>query len=103
VAAMRQGKFREMHKKLFALQDKGDQSEATIKATAKELGLDMNKFETDYNDPKTTAFIEAQRKQAEKAEIDGTPAIYINERTYTDWHELEFLKSWIDEELAVKK
>jgi protein-disulfide isomerase len=103
VAAMRQGKFREMHKKLFALQDKGDQSEPTIKATAKELGLDMNKFETDYNDPKTTAFIEAQRKQAEKAEIDGTPAIYINDKTYTDWHELEFLKSWIDEELAVKK
>ena len=103
VAAMRQGKFREMHKKLFGLQEKGDQSEPAIKQAAKDIGLDMAKFETDYNDAKTTAFIDAQRKQAEKAEIDGTPAIYINDRTFSDWHEFEFLKSWIDEELAVKQ
>jgi protein-disulfide isomerase len=103
VAAMRQGKFREMHKKLFSLQEKGDQSEPVIKQAAKDIGLDMAKFESDYNDPKTTTFVEANRKQAEKAEIDGTPAIYINDRTYTDPHEFEWLKSWIDEELAVKK
>jgi protein-disulfide isomerase len=103
VAAMRQGKFREMHKKLFSLQDKGDQSEPAIQQAAKDIGLDMTKFQADYNDPKTAAFVEAQRKQAEKAEIDGTPAIYINGRTYSDPHEYEWLKSWIDEEIAVQK
>ncbi len=101
VAAMKQGKFREMHKKLFAAQDK-DQTEPAIKQIAKDVGLDMARFEVDYNDPKTVAFIEAQRKQAEEAKIDGTPAIYINGRTYTDPHEFEWLKSWIDEEIAVK-
>jgi protein-disulfide isomerase len=102
VAAMKQGKFREMHKKLFAAQDK-DQTEPAIKQIAKEVGLDMARFEADYNDPKTLAFVEAQHKQGEDAEIDGTPAIYINGRTYSDPHEFEWLKSWIDEEIAVKK
>ena len=102
VASMKQGKFREMHKKLFAAQDK-DQSEPAIKQIAKDVGLDMARFEADYNDPKTLAYIDAQHKQAEKAEIDGTPAIYINGRVYSDPHEYEWFKGWIDEELAVKK
>jgi protein-disulfide isomerase len=102
VAAAKQGKFREMHKKLFAAQGE-DQSEPAIKQIAKAVGLDMAKFEADYNDPKTLALVESQRKQAEDAKIEGTPAIYINGRVYSDPHELEFIKSWIDEEVAVKR
>ncbi len=102
VAAQKQGRFREMHKKLFAAQD-GDQSETGILAIARGLGLDMPRFEADFKDPKTIAIVTAQRKQGEKIEIDGTPAIYINGRTYRDVLELEWLKSWIDEEIAVTR
>ena len=103
VAAQKQGKFREMHKKLFAAQDGGDQTEAGIFKIAKEIGLDMTRFAADFKDPSTIKLVASQREQAEKAKLDGTPAIYINGRTYSDAHEFEYLKSWIDEEIAVTR
>jgi len=102
VAAMRQGKFREMHRKLFAAQD-DDQSEPAIMKIARDIGLDMAKFVADYKDPRTVEFIEAQRKQAEKAKVSGTPSIFVNGRLYSDAPEFDWFKSWIEEEIAVTR
>lgn len=102
LAAQKQGKFREMHKKLFAAQD-GEQSDDAVRAIAKGLGLDMARFEKDWKDPATKALVEKQKQAGLDADIDGTPGIFMNGRTYTDPHELEFMKSWVDEEIAVKR
>jgi protein-disulfide isomerase len=101
-AAQKQGKFRDMHKKIFAAQG-DDQSDAAIKKIAQALGLDMARFEADWKAPATEAFVRAQKAQGKRVEIGGTPAIYINGRAYSDPLDLEWIKSWIDEELAVAR
>jgi protein-disulfide isomerase len=99
VAAQKQGKFREMHRRLFDAQ--GDaQDDLAIEKIAAGLGLDMARFKTDWKSEATAAFVKQQREQAIRAELDGTPGIYINGRNYTDQLDLEWIKSWIDEELA---
>ena len=100
VAAQRQGKFLDMHKKLFASQ--GAQSKDQIMGYAKDLGLDMQKFVTDFGDPAAAARVDADRAEGEKAQIQGTPTIYVNGREFTDPVTLDDLGDWVAEELAVK-
>jgi protein-disulfide isomerase len=52
IAALDQGKFWEMHDKLFANRDHLEQSD--IDGYAKELGLDLNRFHADMQAPATT-------------------------------------------------
>jgi thiol-disulfide isomerase/thioredoxin len=99
VAAQKQGKFREMHKRLFDAQS-GGQDDGAIEKIAAGLGLDMARFKADWKSEATQAFVKQQREQAIRADLAGTPGIYINGRSYTDQLDLEWIKSWIDEELA---
>jgi protein-disulfide isomerase len=102
VAAMKQGKFKQMHRKLFALQDK-DQSDEAILAAAKEIGLDMPRFEADWKAEATRKRVEADREAGDKLEIGGTPAIYVNGRNYPPIIDFTELKDWVDEEIAVNR
>jgi protein-disulfide isomerase len=83
VAAGNQGKFWEMHDSLFANQETGLDHEEVLKL-AKEVGVDEKKFLADWDSEATADSVNADRKQAEKLELRGTPMIYIN-----DWIELE--------------
>lgn len=101
VAAQRQGKFKEMHRKLFASQD--DQSKEALFKYAKEIGLDMKKFQTDFDDPAVRDKVLADRKEGEVADLQGTPTMYINGRMVTDAPEFDVLKGYVEEELAVNR
>ncbi len=80
LAAHRQGKFWEMHDKLFA----GQQELAAEKYTtwAQELGLDMAKFEADVKDPALAAMVEKDMAEGQAAGLEGTPTVYVNGRKF---------------------
>jgi thiol-disulfide isomerase/thioredoxin len=96
-AAGMQGKFWEMHKKLFDNPERLEQGD--FESYAKELGLDVAKFRIDMQAPGTTDKINRDRKMGDALDIKGTPTIYINGREYDKSQGLE---DWVDLELQLK-
>ncbi len=76
LAAAEQGKFWEMHDKLF--ENQKDLSEANIQKIAKEIGLNVKKFEAAWKSDKFNAQIEEDIKFAQTNQATGTPAFFIN-------------------------
>ena len=75
VAAHRQGKFWEMHDKLFANQLQ--LTDENFKKYAKELKLDLKKFEKDMKDPAVEKQIEEDSNFARANQAGGTPSFFI--------------------------
>lgn len=73
-----QGKFWEMHDKLFADNREGRMSEARFKEDAKELGLDMTKFSQCLETEKYKDKILTQMLEAKNFNVNGTPTTFIN-------------------------
>ena len=97
LAAHRQGKFWEMHEKMFANQKA--LTEANFKAWAEELGLDVAKFEADLKDPALAAQVDADMAQGSKVGVRGTPATFINGRLVSGAQPYPAFKAIVDEEL----
>jgi 2-hydroxychromene-2-carboxylate isomerase len=99
VAAGRQNKFWEYHDLLFANQH--NLEPADLDRFAQQLGLDMNRFHADMQAPETEALIQANRREGERLEIDGTPTIYIDGRRYPPAMPFDRpqLREWIQEEI----
>jgi protein-disulfide isomerase len=75
-AAHNQGKFWEYHDKLFANQSK--LSHDDLKQYAKDLGLDVAKFEADLANPATKQRVNADVSEANSLGVTGTPAFFVN-------------------------
>ncbi len=76
VAAGKQGKFWEMHDRIF--ENYRSLSDEKYVEWAKELGLDVEQFKKDMESPETKAFIEKEMAQARTASVRGTPTFFIN-------------------------
>ena len=76
VAAGRQGKFYEFHDKLFASQEQ--LGEDLYLKTAKELGLNIQKFNADRNSKEVEDIVKADAEQANKLGFNGTPGFALN-------------------------
>jgi protein-disulfide isomerase len=100
IAAGKQGKFFEMHDKLFE-NYRTLNSEYYAKAAA-ELGLDVEKFKKDMEDPATQALVDEEMKQAREADVRGTPTIFINGKK-PQGRSFELYKGIIDAALKEKK
>ncbi|HVU52107.1 MAG TPA: thioredoxin domain-containing protein [Polyangia bacterium] len=100
MAAGAQGKFWEMHDKLFANQQSLDR--ATYEKYAQELGLDMAKFKADLDANKYKDAIDAEQKEGTAVGVTGTPAVFINGRKISGAYPFETFKKIADEELAKK-
>jgi protein-disulfide isomerase len=93
IAAMKQGKFWQMHHALYANQQHLEQ--ADLDSYAKDLGLNIDRLHADMQSKETTDKLDRDRKQADALEVKGTPTIYINGREYdpqqelSDWFALE--------------
>jgi protein-disulfide isomerase len=90
IAAWRQGKFWEMHHALFLNQRHLEQPD--LDSYAKELGLDVSRFHADMQANETTERIAKDKKLGEDLQIQGTPSLFINGRSY-DGH--QDLGDWI--------
>jgi protein-disulfide isomerase len=96
-AAHQQGKFWEMHDKIFA--DQRGMSPAKYEQYAAELGLDVEKFKKDVASAQVKARIEADKKDAASLQVSGTPGFFINGRFLSGAQPFESFKRLIDEML----
>jgi len=102
IAAQKQGKFWPMHDKLFEAnvsrqpdalkQDKVDQM-------ARDLGLDMERYQRDVNSPETAQIIRDDQAQAARLGASGTPHFFINGARVSGAMPFESFKAVIDAQM----
>jgi len=95
-----QGKFWEMHDKLFANQKALEL--ANLKDYAKSLNLDMAKFETCLDSGQKTKIVAENQKAGSEVGVSGTPAFFINGMLLSGAQPFSAFKALIDAELAKK-
>jgi len=99
-AAQQQGRFWPMHDLIFEHQ--GTLTDAKLKSFATELGLNLGRFEKDRNSDAARAYVLADRAEGSKANITGTPTLFINGKLYYEEKSVEALKAYIDKLLKKK-
>jgi protein-disulfide isomerase len=99
LAAQRQGKFWEMHDKMFANQRALDPE--SLKKYAEEIGLDMAKFEADMSSPEVQQQIDEDMRLGQASQVTGTPTLFINGKRVVN-RSFEGIKAMIDEALKEK-
>jgi protein-disulfide isomerase len=100
LAAGEQGKFWEMHDKLFANQQALDR--ASLEKYGQDLGLKMDRYKADLDSSKFDAQIEADTKEGSAVDVSGTPATFVNGRKIGGAYPYEIFKKVVDQELAKK-
>jgi protein-disulfide isomerase len=95
-AAGEQGKFWEMHDKLF--ENQRDLTEANFIAWAGQLGLDVKRFERDLASASLGDRVDRHQRQANDLGARGTPAFFVNGRFLSGAQPLESFRALIDEE-----
>ncbi|HLT39286.1 MAG TPA: thioredoxin domain-containing protein [Enhygromyxa sp.] len=98
IAAGNQGKFFEMHDLLFA--DKNKRSESDYKDMAAQLGLDVDKFMTDWNSEATKQKLADDKALCQKNGVSGTPNFFVNGRSMRGALPFNMAEQVFDEELA---
>jgi protein-disulfide isomerase len=99
LAAHEQGKFKEMHDKLF--EESPRHRRDNVMEYARGLGLDMARFEKAYDavSPQVTSDVQ----QGDAAGVNSTPTLFFNGRKYEGPMVPKYITMWIDEELAVNR
>lgn len=80
-AANLQGKYWEMHDKIYAGQDtwiKEKDAAVTFAQYAKDLGLDMTKYTVDLNSDVVSNKIKDDQASAARFAVDSTPSFFLN-------------------------
>ena len=76
LAANNQGKYWEFSRRLF--ENSASLSDDKIQEIAKQLGLDMEKFNRDLNDASVQNLINRDLDEGQKVPVRGTPSIFVN-------------------------
>lgn len=105
-AAAKQGKFWEMHDKLYASQD--DWARATppnkiFETYATQLELDLEKYKTDFKSSAVNDTINADLAAGGKLDITGTPGFVLEGKLIKNPSSLEEFSKLIDDAIAKKK
>ena len=96
-AAGLQGKFWEMHDKLF--ENNKDLTDENFVKFAGEIGIDVEKFKKDMQDKKLEEKIKRQQAQGMELGARGTPAFFVNGRFLSGAQPVDAFKKLIDEEM----
>lgn len=103
-AAARQGEFWEMHDKLFAGQKEWERvsdPQQIYDQYAKEIGLDMAKFEIDRKSSSVNAVIQKDLRDVQELGGTGTPTFVLNgKKIDTPKPSVEALSKVLDDALA---
>ena len=97
-AAQKQGKFWEMHDKLFENQRK--LNDDNYMKWAREMGLDMEKFKKDLEDKDIETEIKRQQAVVVALGARGTPGFFINGESLRGAQPFDKFKALIDTKLA---
>jgi protein-disulfide isomerase len=95
-----QGKFWQMHDKMFGNQQK--LAVEDLKADAKELGLDSGKFDKCLDSGEKKELVKADQKAGSEAGVNGTPAFFVDGIFINGAVPYEQLKETVDRELKSK-
>ena len=96
-AAHRQGRFWEMHDAIFAKQR--ELEPAKLAEHARQLGLDMEKFQADLSSPELMDRIDADAAEARGLGVTGTPAFFVNGLFLSGAQPFRAFRRVIDQEL----
>jgi protein-disulfide isomerase len=99
-AAREQGKFWEMHDKLF--QNQQALSAPAFEAFAREIGLDVPRWKAALADPRLRERIQADQQLAGRVGASGTPTFFVNGERVIGAQPFESFKAVIDRKLARK-
>ena len=77
-AAIAQGKYLELHERLFA--ERGRATKQKALRIASELGLDTAKLEADMDSPGVEYAIAANKRLADRLEVEGVPFYLVGDR-----------------------
>jgi NhaA family Na+:H+ antiporter len=99
-AADAQGKYWEMHDSLFRHQ--GALDEGHLVEYARELGLDMDRFQEDLARGQHTERVREDFLSGVKSGVNGTPTFFINGLRYDGAWDLESLLEAIEKPLGVQ-
>jgi protein-disulfide isomerase len=100
LAANQQGKFWEYHGELF--KNYNQLNDEKFDEIAGTVGLDMEQFKKDMQNPALSAMVERDLQDGVTAGVRGTPSIFVNGRLLQQ-RSLQGFQQIIDEELAKKK
>jgi protein-disulfide isomerase len=77
-AAANQGRFWEYRDALYARANELRGGEELLHEVAQEVGLNLDRFRRDLDDPATTARVDADMEYGASLGVSGTPAFYVN-------------------------
>lgn len=97
-AAGNQGKFWEMHERLY--EDPRALTDENIEKYARDLGLNLAKFKRDLQDPSIIKRIKDEQSQGSVVGARGTPAFFINGRFISGAQPLDAFEIAIDAALV---
>lgn len=97
LAAHAQGKFWQLHDKMFANYRR--LSKTSILQWAEESGLDMTAFKSDLESGKYRSVVEKETSEGLASGVMGTPTFFINGKRYNGPFEMDTLKPILDAEL----
>ena len=100
-AAHAQGKFWEFHDVLFANQDQLELED--LAGYAGDLGLDIERFLRDVDDPEISRHIREDVASAEASGARGTPTFFVNGQRHTGPHDSESLRAALQASLGVSR
>ena len=106
VAAGQQGKFWEMHNLLYESQDlwrETDSLAPILVNFAKQLGLNLEQFERDINDPKVKAVVLDDMRRGEAMGVTGTPTLFLDgQMVDSEKLTMDYLREEINKKLKAK-
>jgi len=98
VCAEEQGKFWQMHDRLFSNQ--GALEDADLQGYAKDIGLDTGKFSSCYSSSETAAKVKKDMAEGAAAGVAGTPTFIIGQSVVRGAQDFSAFKQAIDLEIA---
>ncbi len=88
-AARAQGRFEEMHDLLFQNQKALERDD--LVGYARELGLDVDRFERELDEHTHEPKIRADQREALERGVSGTPTFFVNGEPYQGFYDAEAL------------
>ncbi len=101
LAAHEQGKFWEMHDQMFANQKA--LSDEQLEAYAVGLGLDMDKWRTDFASPTLKAHVDEEFTYGRALGISSTPTFFVNGKLHKGAQQAPQIKAIIDGEILAAR
>ncbi len=96
MAAGEQGKFWEMHDLLFTNQQHA--ARADFLGFAKQLHLDLKRFEAALDSPRLAAIVDADIAEGNRVSVEGTPTFYVNGKAYVGARSADQLRQIVRDE-----